>query len=91
MNKKDYLLFADGFSIFGGWIDFIVILTIATFKFSINPFEISILSAAMLLPSIVLVGVIGKVSNSNKAIEEHFTLQRFGSIMENVYKGLVKK
>ncbi len=68
MNKKDYLLFADGFSIFGGWIDFIVILTIATFKFSINPFEISILSAAMLLPSIVLVGVIGKVSNSNKAI-----------------------
>ena len=28
---------------------------------------------------------------SRKRIEEHFTLQRFGSIMENVYKGLVKK
>ncbi len=68
MNKIKYLLVADGLSIFGGWIDFIVLLSIASFKFNINPFEISVLSALMLLPSIVLVNFIGKISNSHNSI-----------------------
>ena len=38
MKKNKLLLCSEGFSIFGGWIDFIVILSIAAFKFNINSF-----------------------------------------------------
>lgn len=68
MKKNKLLLCSEGFSIFGGWIDFIVILSIAAFKFNINSFEISVLSAGILLPSIVFVKYIGVLSNSKNTI-----------------------
>lgn len=59
--QRRRLLMADGFTIFGGWIDFITILNLAVFKFHANAFDIAVLSAATLLPGIILSAPIGRL------------------------------
>jgi MFS family permease len=49
------------FASFGGWINFLAILNIATFRFNANPFDLVILSAALLVPPILLTRIISRV------------------------------
>lgn len=46
---------------FGGWINFLTILSIATWRFGATPFDLVLLSAALLLPSVLLTRVIERV------------------------------
>lgn len=46
---------------FGGWINFLAILNIATYRFGAGPFDLVILSALLLLPSVLLTRVIADV------------------------------
>ncbi len=46
---------------FGGWINFLAILNIATYRFDATPFDLVILSAALLLPSVLLTKMISQV------------------------------
>lgn len=57
------MLIGDGFATFGGWIDFIVILTIAVYKLKIGSYGIAFISSATLLPGILLASLIGKLVN----------------------------
>lgn len=55
------LLAGDGFSAFGTWIDFLAILTLAAYQFNVSPYEMAIVSAAGLLPGILMSSTIGKL------------------------------
>jgi MFS family permease len=60
-RKDEYLLLAgDGFSAFGSWIDFLAILTLAAYQFHVSAYEMAIVSAAGLLPGMLLSPAIGR-------------------------------
>ena len=60
-RKNEYLLLAgDGFSAFGSWIDFLAILTLAAYQFHVSAYEMAIVSAAGLLPGMLLAPAIGR-------------------------------
>jgi MFS transporter, DHA1 family, staphyloferrin B biosynthesis exporter len=56
-----WLLAGDGLSAFGTWIDFLAILTLAAYQFQVSPYEMAVVSAAGLLPGIVLGPLIGRL------------------------------
>lgn len=62
MANKNYrnLLIGDGLSAFGSWIDFLAILTMAAYFYKVNAFEMAAVSAAALLPGILLAKRIGQ-------------------------------
>ncbi len=60
-SRNEYLLLAgDGFSAFGSWIDFLAILTLAAYQFHVSAYEMAIVSAAGLLPGMLLSSAIGR-------------------------------
>lgn len=66
MANKNYrnLLIGDGLSAFGSWIDFLAILTMAAYFYKVNAFEMAAVSAAALLPGILLAKRIGQAADS---------------------------
>jgi hypothetical protein len=61
-NRRFYPFLAGSFcASFGGWINFLAILNIATYRFQANPFDLVILSAALLVPPILLTRVISHI------------------------------
>ena len=61
-NRRLYMfLIGSFFASFGGWINFLAILNIATFQFNATPFDLVILSAALLVPPILLTRIISRV------------------------------
>ncbi len=54
------LLIGDGLSAFGTWIDFIAILTLAAYQFNVSPYEMAWVSAAGLLPGILMGPWVGR-------------------------------
>jgi MFS family permease len=54
------LLIGDGFSAFGGWIDFLAILTLAAWQFHVSPLQMALVSAAGLLPGMVAGPAVGR-------------------------------
>lgn len=62
-SNRRFCVFLTGsfFASFGGWINFLAILNIATYRFNATPFDLVILSAALLLPPILLTKVISDV------------------------------
>lgn len=46
---------------FGGWINFLTILSMATWRFAATPFDLVLLSAALLLPSVLLTRMIDRL------------------------------
>ena len=60
-RNNEYLLLAgDGFSAFGSWIDFLAILTLAAYQFHVSAYEMAIVSAAGVLPGMLLAPAIGR-------------------------------
>jgi MFS family permease len=60
-SRNEFLLLAgDGFSAFGTWIDFLAILTLAAYQFHVSSFQMAIVSAAGLLPGMLLSPYIGR-------------------------------
>lgn len=60
-HRNDRLLLAgDGLSAFGAWIDFLAILTLAAYQFHVTPYQMAAVSAAGLLPGILLAPAIGR-------------------------------
>ena len=60
-SRNEYLLLAgDGFSAFGSWIDFLAILTLAAYQFHVSSFQMASVSAAGLLPGMLLSPYIGR-------------------------------
>lgn len=66
MANKNYrnLLIGNGLSAFGSWIDFLAILTMAAYFYKVNAFEMAAVSAAALLPGILLAKRIGQAADS---------------------------
>ena len=61
-NRRFYtFLTGSFFASFGGWINFLAILNIATYRFNANPFDLVILSAALLIPPILLTRTVSRV------------------------------
>lgn len=61
-NRRFYtFLTGSFFASFGGWVNFLAILNIATYRFNATPFDLVILSAALLLPGILLTQTISAV------------------------------
>lgn len=54
------LLIGDGFSAFGGWVDFLAILTLAAWQFQVSPLQMALVSAAGLLPGMLAGPAIGR-------------------------------
>lgn len=62
MNRPARLLLAgDGLSVFGGWIDFLAILTLAAWQFQVTPYEMALVGAAGLLPGMLAAPSIGRL------------------------------
>lgn len=60
-SRNEYLLLAgDGLSAFGTWIDFLAILTLAAYQFHVSSYQMAIVSAAGLLPGMLLSPYIGR-------------------------------
>ena len=55
------LLVGDGLSAFGTWIDFIAILSLSAYQYHVGSFDMAIVTAAMLLPGILLAPTIGRM------------------------------
>lgn len=60
-SRKNQILVGDSLSTFGAWLDMIAILTIAAYTFSVSPYQMALISAAGLLPGILLSKYIGKL------------------------------
>ena len=62
-GNRRFPMFLTGsfFASFGGWINFLAILNIATYRFNATPFGLVILSAALLVPPILLTRIISQV------------------------------
>lgn len=60
-GNRTLLLAGDGLSAFGTWIDFLAILTLAAYQFSVTPWQMAVVSAAGLLPGILLAPLIGRL------------------------------
>jgi predicted MFS family arabinose efflux permease len=61
------LLLGDGLSAFGGWIDFLAILTLAAYQFHVTPYEMAAVSAAGLLPGMLAAPLIGRLCDRGDA------------------------
>jgi len=60
-HKKSLLLWlGDGFSAFGSWIDFLAILTLASYAYQVSPYGMAAVSAAGLLPGMLAAGAVGR-------------------------------
>lgn len=59
-------LFGSFFASFGGWINFLTILNLATWRFNARPFDFVLLSAALLLPSVLLTRTVARVCNRGR-------------------------
>ena len=55
------VLAGDGFSAFGAWIDFFVILTLAAWQFQVSPLQMAAVSAGGLLPGSLAGPALGRV------------------------------
>lgn len=61
-SRNEFLLLAgDGLSAFGTWIDFLAILTLAAYQFHVSSYEMAIVSAAGILPGMLLSPFIGRL------------------------------
>ncbi|GGP21145.1 MFS transporter [Silvimonas iriomotensis] len=60
------LLCGHFFSQFGGWVNFLAILNIAVYRFHGTATDLLILNAASLLPSVLLTGLVGRISATYK-------------------------
>ncbi|WP_375669886.1 hypothetical protein [Bartonella sp. CL29QHWL] len=58
-NRLLVLLLGNGMVSFGGWIDYIVILTVSVFTWKANQYDVAFIGAATLFPGIVLSKPIG--------------------------------
>ncbi|WP_375620455.1 MFS transporter [Bartonella sp. TS25HLJMH] len=58
-NRLLVLLLGNGMVSFGGWIDYIVILTVSVFYWKADQYDVAFIGAATLLPGIVLSKPIG--------------------------------
>jgi MFS transporter, DHA1 family, staphyloferrin B biosynthesis exporter len=67
-NRLKLLLLGDGLVVFGGWIDYIAILTICVYRFQVDSMEIAIIGASMLLPGIIFTGFISNLVNGCKVL-----------------------
>ena len=69
-NRRFYLFLVGSFcASFGGWINFLAILNIATYRFQASPFDLVVLSAALLVPSILLTRVISRVCGRHSSTQ----------------------
>lgn len=61
-NRNELLLLAgDGLSAFGTWIDFLAILTLAAYQFHVSSYQMATVSAAGVLPGMLLSPLIGRL------------------------------
>lgn len=60
-GRSRLLLIGDGLSAFGTWVDFIAILSLAAYQYRVSSIEMAFVSAAMLLPGILLAPLIGRL------------------------------
>ncbi len=60
LRREHLLLAADGVAMFGTWIDFLAILTLAAYRFAVSPYQMALFSAAGILPGIVLAPWVGR-------------------------------
>lgn len=68
MNRQARLLLVgDGLSVFGGWIDFLAILTLAAWQFQVTPYEMALVGAAGLLPGMLAAPSIGRLCDRGDA------------------------
>jgi MFS transporter, DHA1 family, staphyloferrin B biosynthesis exporter len=54
------LLAGDGLSAFGSWIDFLAILTLAAYQFRVTSYEMAAVSAALVLPGMLVAPRVGR-------------------------------
>ncbi len=62
------LLLGDGLVSFGGWIDYIAILTLSVFRWKADSYGIALIGAATLLPGILLAKPIGRLVNGHHVL-----------------------
>ncbi len=55
------LLAADGVAVFGTWIDFLAIMTLAAYRFQVTPVQMALFSAAGILPGILVSPWVGRL------------------------------
>ncbi|WP_273723530.1 MFS transporter [Bartonella sp. AU18XJBT] len=67
-NRLLVLLLGNGMVSFGGWIDYIVILTVSVFIWKANQYDVAFIGAATLLPGIILSKPIGMLVGSRYMI-----------------------
>jgi predicted MFS family arabinose efflux permease len=60
VRPERVLLAADGFAMFGSWIDFLAIMTLAAYRFQVSPYQMAWFSAAAILPGILVSPWVGK-------------------------------
>nr|WP_295784944.1 MFS transporter [Rhodoferax sp.] len=63
-RNERLLLAGDGLSAFGSWIDFLAILTLAAYQFHVTSYEMAVVSAAGLLPGMLLSPWIGRLCDT---------------------------
>lgn len=68
-TQSSKMVVGNGFIAFGNWIDFIAILTMAVHILKVNEYEMALISAAMLLPGIVLANKIGQLVSTKDCIK----------------------
>ncbi|WP_273758569.1 MFS transporter [Bartonella sp. AU55XJBT] len=67
-NHLRVLLLGNGMVSFGGWVDYIVILTVSVFYWKADQYDVAFIGAATLLPGIVLSKPIGMLVSSKYMI-----------------------
>ncbi|WP_375694395.1 MFS transporter [Bartonella sp. AD24XZML] len=67
-NRLLVLLLGNGMVSFGGWIDYIVILTVSVFTWKADQYDVALIGAATLLPGIVLSKPIGMLVSHRSMI-----------------------
>ncbi len=67
-NRLLVLLLGNGVVSFGGWIDYIVILTVSVFTWKADQYDVALIGAATLLPGIVLSKPIGMLVSHRSMI-----------------------
>ncbi|WP_375703588.1 MFS transporter [Bartonella sp. AD13SXNS] len=67
-NRLFMLLLGNGLVSFGGWIDYIVILTVSVFYWKADQYDVALIGAATLFPGIVLSKPIGMVVSHRSMI-----------------------
>ncbi len=67
-NRLFMLLLGNGLVSFGGWIDYIVILTVSVFYWKADQYDVALIGAATLFPGIVLSKPIGMLVSHRSMI-----------------------